>query len=531
MTEFVLSRLPIPAQGLPEGDARCEATLALFGHDLRAALSDVVGGLRLIDFDALDPLNRVQIDRVRASAEALAQLLEQGLAVMLGEAPAVQLQHLNLQRFLTELDLRWSGRALEKGIAFSVHKGPDLPARLQVDRVALDRVLSNLLGNAFKYGERGRVVCEVAKGADGGLRVTVRDNGPGFPSSVLDHSLPLHNRPNGMTEAGSGMGLHIAADLAHRLGGRLTLRNLAPSGAEARLDLPPSVSVPVLVPVSVPVSVPGAAQGSASGAQPLKPAETQMILDGRRVLIADDNPTSQSLATRLATGLGAEVVVVGDGVEAIGRLEREAFDLLIVDVEMPRLSGLDVIRCLRKLPGAVARMPVIAVTAFGLPSNREAILAAGANDLLTKPLLCPQAFANAVRGLLFSQSPLAPTPQTPAMDLSQLDRLLEMAGPETGRDLLDRLIGDLGVVRRGLGKASPVPDWDAVRSHSHVLISLAGAVGGVQLQAEAEALNQIGHRMDRAALDGLLPDAMTHLDAMIEAIRQVRLGHDLGRTP
>jgi len=504
MNESVVSHLPDDAPLGAKADPRGDATLALFGHDLRSALSDVVGGLRLVDSKTLDPLTRAQIDRVRASSEMLVRLLDHGLAVMLGGAPAVRPAHLDVQRFATDLDLRWSGRALEKGITFTMRKDPGLPEGLMLDRLALDRVLSILIGNAFKHAERGRVVCDMGIGPDGGLRMIVRDDGPGFPATLLDAAQPFQPGPERHAEPGSGMGLFIAADLVRELGGRLMLRNLVPSGAEAQVDLPLSKSQ----------------------FQEPEAVEQHRFLDGKRVLIADDNPTSQAITARVATGFGAEVVVVNNGFDALERLEREAFDLLLVDMQMPRMTGLEVIRCLRQFPGNLARLPVIAVTAYGLPADRKAILAAGADDVLTKPLLCPQAFAFVVRHAMMTRPAPATVVQTAALlDPDHLHRLLDMAGPQTGRDLLDRLVSDLGGVQHGLMQAARDFDWAAIRGHSHVLISLAGAVGGAQLQSEAEALNLIGHRMDLAAMSDVLPGALSRLGGMIEAIRQIRQAH------
>ena len=139
MTDPVLSYPPDPTSPPSAGDPRDGATLELFGHDLRGALSDVVGGLRLISAAGLDPLTRAQIERVQVTAEGLARLLEQGLAVMLGQTPAQQTQVVNLRRFLSDLDLRWSGRAAEAGVAFAMQVPPNLPISLLVDHVALDR--------------------------------------------------------------------------------------------------------------------------------------------------------------------------------------------------------------------------------------------------------------------------------------------------------------------------------------------------------------------------------------------------------
>ena len=124
---------------LPEVDPRDEAALALLGHDLRAALSDVIGGLRLITAHELSAPIRLQFERVRASGELLARLLEQGLTVMLGEAEQAPPENIDLARFLNDIDLRWSGNASEKGLGFALVPGPDLPARIWIDRVALDR--------------------------------------------------------------------------------------------------------------------------------------------------------------------------------------------------------------------------------------------------------------------------------------------------------------------------------------------------------------------------------------------------------
>ena len=513
MTDPVLSYPPDPTSPPSAGDPRDGATLELFGHDLRGALSDVVGGLRLISAAGLDPLTRAQIERVQVTAEGLARLLEQGLAVMLGQTPAQQTQVVNLRRFLSDLDLRWSGRAAEAGVAFAMQVSPDLPISLLVDHVALDRVMSNLLGNAFKYGGRGRVDCDLSLRADGGLRITVRDDGPGFPAAVFDPARPFQNRPpKGMAEPGSGLGLRIVANLTRLMGGKLTIRNLVPNGAQAQVDLPPS----------------------ASATEDSDLVAVGPFLQARRVLIADDNPTSQAIAARMVVTLGGDVVVVADGVEAIRRLQRESFDLLIVDVEMPQLSGLEVIHRLRRMTGTVAQMPVVAMTAHGMPADRKALLAAGADDVLIKPLLSPVGFAALLRGVLklaACADPLpvaakaAPTVPVHGLQQDRLRRLLEMAGPDVSRELLDRLVSDLDGVHRGLRHAGDAPDWPAIRHQSHILIAMAGTVGAIQVQTEAEELNQIGNRTDATGLAGLLPIILRHLDSLIAEVRQVRAAY------
>lgn len=494
---------------LPEVDPRDEAALALLGHDLRATLSDVLGGLRLIDPAELSAVARLQFERVRASGELLARLLEQGLTVMLGEAEQAPPQDVFLRRFLTDIDLRWSGRASEKGLGFALMLGADLPAWLRIDRVGLERILSNIIGNAIKYCDYGEVSCHVTPGADGGLCFVVRDEGPGFPPAALTGGQPFHRRPAGMTKPGSGMGLHIAIALSDRMGGKLTLRNLDGRGAEVQLSLPASASTG------------GRGAGHADDEAHLGAGPPERILLGKRVLVADDNPTSQAILAGFAAGLGAEVVVVADGVEALGRLECESFDLLVADIEMPRLSGLHVIRALRSMAGPMARLPIIAVTAYFLRSNRDAIMAAGANATLTKPLLCQNLFAAEVRAIFTPDATSAVYAPLPASE-DRLACLLKMAGPDVAADLLARLVDDLHHVERGLVQAGTGPDWQGLCDQSHVLISLAGAVGAVPLQTRAEALNTLAQRADPTGLSSALTGVLALLDPLIQHIIRIR---------
>ncbi len=490
-----------------------EPVLLLFGHDLRAALSDVVGGLRFVDLDSLGSGARLQIERARVSAETLTRLLECGLAEIEGRIGPAEPEYLDLHRFLTDLDLRWSGRALEKGVGFTLHRASDLPSGLLLDRVALDRVLSNLLGNAIKYSGGQPVVCDVKMHGADQLRWTVRDAGPGYPTAILDQNLLLRDRRADALQTGSGLGLFIVADLVHRMGGRLSLHNGPASGAAAQIDLP--------------LTMPSDADWTTIARQ-------SPLLVGKRVLIADDNPTSQTILAGLAKGLGAQVEVVDDGEMALDRLQWGNFDLLVVDVEMPKLSGLDVMRCLRRMPGTIAQIPVIAVTAYGPNAHRKAILAAGANDLMVKPVACPLAFGSVVRRVLASRPQLQPgrasinADAEPglSLDKTRLTRLLDMAGPDSGRDLLERLISDLSSVKRGLIKAVAQPglppDWEAVRGHSHVLISLAGAVGAQALQTGAETLNLLADQLNRQVLSNMIDVILGQLDLLIAHVNRTR---------
>ena len=355
--------------------------MTLLGHDLRAAVSDIIGGLRLIGQEGLDEPTRLQLERVRASGELLARLLEQGLAQMLGEDDFAATHPANVQmpRFLYDIEMRWSGRASEKGLGFVMTLADDVPPVLTLDRIALERILSNLLSNAIKYTDRGTVTVDVSMGASGALRFSVTDEGPGFSAEALCRLFERHGRPDGARKPGDGLGMHITRDMAGQLDGIISVENL-PGGGGARvtLDVPPE---------------------SWTIAAPEKVAELP-DLSRTKVLVAEDNATNQTIISHMLARMGAQFEIAADGVEALQWLERETFDLALIDIEMPRMNGIEVIRTLRANRHLHSTMPVIAITAYVLRANRDAIYAAGADAILAKPLAGLDTFGLAIASAL-----------------------------------------------------------------------------------------------------------------------------------
>ncbi|MFN0116534.1 MAG: response regulator [Paracoccaceae bacterium] len=493
----------------PSGSAEKASGLALLGHDLRAAVSDIIGGLRLIDQTGLDDGTRLQLERIRSSGEVLARLIEEGLAFLFGEALADQGQHANVQmaRLLYDLEARWSGRAREKGLAFRVVAAPDLPRVISVDRLALERILANLLSNAVKYTDTGAVELGAERGPDGALRFSVSDSGPGFSAAALDRLYEFAGRPEGTGKPGYGFGMHISKNLAQRLGGALSVANLAGGGAEAVLELPAGTWAPAADPMRLELP----------------------DLSRIKVLIAEDSPTSQSVLGHMLSRMGAEFSTAADGVEALHWLEREAFDVALIDIEMPRLSGTEAIRAIRGNDRLYARMPIIAVTAYVLRADREKIYAAGADSILSKPLPGIEAVGLAIAAALARNATLATPPHAPEprgdlpdLDRAQFDHLIEIAGPDGARELLDRLVTDLGRCTANLARALAAGDRTAMRAETHVLIALAGAVGAKRLQKTAEELNVSAHRREDPARPDTGQVCLAQIATLVSFVRDER---------
>jgi CheY-like chemotaxis protein len=520
--------------GMTDGYATSprERRIALIGHDLRSAVGDVVGGLQLLDETGLDPDALLQLERVRAASEALGRLVDEAVAALAeGTAPAdpgspEERRSLTLADFVRDLERRWAGHAAAQGLAMTAEFGPDLPDAVALPPLTLERILGNLLDNAHKYAQRGRIVLAVERAACGTLSFSVRDAGPGFSDASLARLFELSGRPPHSPQPGTGLGLHIAKDLADRLGGWLDIRNRPDGGAEVTLALPRSAWCPE--------------------ERALADAPASPDLRGLRVLIADDGATNRRLMAEMLTRLGATCDLAEDGIAARDALAARDYDLALVDIHMPRLTGTEVVAAVRALPGPRAEVPILAVSAFVLQLHRDQIYAAGADGILTKPVVSVAAAGEAVRETLRraaarraapehaagataeppGRNALPPFGTTPdpagRLDAARLRHLLDIAGPGTRQELLDRLACDLDRAATGLDDAAARGDLASVRSQTHVLISLTGAVGAEGLQARMEAVNAAAHAGDADAIEAGVEAARLPLRALCDEIAAAR---------
>jgi len=486
-----------------------QAHLALFSHDIRAAISDVIGGLRLIDPQLLDPAARLQLERVRTAGEALARLVEEAMPMIDEAMPGGESlsSNVHLPRLLHDLEYRWAGRAGEKGLGFDIMARSEVPRLICTDRLDLERILSNLLSNAIKYTDTGKVTLLVEVCDPDTLCFIVEDEGPGFSGPALERLFQYHGRPAGMHKPGTGLGLHIAKEIADDLGGTLDVVNRpGGGGGVAKLCLP---------------------KEAWHYAPYLHREDALPDLGDFKILLAEDNVTNQLILAQMLDIMGAEYEIAPDGVEALNWLERERFDAALIDIDMPRLSGIDVMKAIRAENSVYNKLPVMAITAYVLRTNREAIYRAGADRILAKPVLSIDAFGQSLSALLGLQSrsiSSAGAPAEPAVELdrSRLDRLLHISGPDGAQQLLARVVTDLTNVRDDLRAAVAREDNFLLRSQTHVLISLAGALGADKLRELAMSLNELAHSEDKPDIAGVSADADRQLHILLETIEHER---------
>lgn len=256
-------------------------------------------------------------------------------------------------------------------------------------------------------------------------------------------------------------------------------------------------------------------------------------LRGKRVLLAEDNITNQMVATQMLEALGARVEVANDGAEALDMLGG-GFDLFLIDIEMPRVSGLDVIRSIRSSEAPLNEAPVIAVTAYALREHREKIAEAGADGLIPKPLVSIEQFGRdivahtarvrareggAAAKPAEGSAAVAPSGDGCPVSLSVFNGLAEAIGPEAMTDLLGKIEADLARAESQVARGLAEDDRATVASATHVLISVSGAVGAQRLQTLAQKLNAAAHGRSDDDLHALGAQIATQLMVLRAFVR------------
>ena len=362
------------AKEAAEAAARAKASfLATMSHEIRTPISGVIGAARLLSASDLDEEQRRYLETISACSESLLVVINDILdysrfdsaGVMIEEAPC------DPAAVLRSAFLVARSEAAAKGLRFEMEGVEHLPAAMLADAKRLRQALINYLGNAVKFTDSGAVTmrAQVIESADGRmLRVTVSDTGIGVPASSLERLfLEFSQVDSSITRkyGGSGLGLAITRRIALAMGGRVGVHSEVGSGSAFWIEIPLKDAV-----------LP--AQAGPANA----PAQSRPSL---RILVAEDVPTNQLIIGATLRSLGHRPYIVPDGLAALAQIESGSFDLAVLDMQMPAMDGLEAARRIRAMGFDAARLPIIAITANGFASDREACLAAGMDGFIAKP--------------------------------------------------------------------------------------------------------------------------------------------------
>jgi signal transduction histidine kinase/CheY-like chemotaxis protein len=296
--------------------------------------------------------------------------------------------------------------ALQKNLAFEVETSGDLPVRIRTDRSRLAQIVKNLIANALKFTERGRVAVRVSRGAPDGeprdgapaiadpIVIAVSDTGIGIAVEQQAWIFEAFAQADvGISRkfGGTGLGLTIAKELAVRMGGNLTVASTLGEGSTFSVVLPiagPAIEPPVVRPAVATLAPPIAERNRGSAPPPVRAATLgdQPELDGKTVMIVDHDMRNVYSLSNALRGKRVEVITAADGQEALDELVRTArVDLVLIDVMMPHADGFEATRRIRAIE-RFRDLPIIALSAPAAPGQRERCLAAGASDYVAKPV-------------------------------------------------------------------------------------------------------------------------------------------------
>jgi len=489
--------------------------LANMSHEIRTPISGIIGASEMLLSSGLPTDQKDTIGMIKNSAASLLTILNDILDLSKIEAQKLEIVHedFDLYESIQNHLKPFSIEVHQKGLEMTLNILPDVPQYLRGDSHRLGQVLRNIVSNALKFTDQGKILITVKNVYTHTYPVhilfTVSDTGPGIPEEKMPDLFKTYSQVDASPQKkrkGTGLGLSISKNIVELMGGRIWAESKQGKGSTFYFTV-------VL--------------DKARKSVPQKPVGIQLDLDRQqmaplRILLAEDNKLNQKFVSCLLTQSGHQVFCVDDGKEVLQAMEQMRFDLILMDVQMPELDGVATTKMIRSSTNNTMHTdtPIIALTAYAMKGDRERFINAGMDDYITKPVNFNELKWIMTRVLNtrrkhFSEN--LPDHKTDA-PLPSLDRQTGLHRVKGKKELLSELyemfITDLPNLIQKMTISAEQSDFETLSNAAHRLKSTSGTIGAIRTQ-------NLAHQIEIAARNHSLKKVSQLMPELVDEVKQL----------